>query len=604
MCGIVGYLGSRDALPILMDGLKRLEYRGYDSAGIATTCEGSLLNRRAVGKIQNLEELLQESPIPGTTGIGHTRWATHGPVTVANAHPQITAGVAVVHNGIVENARHLKSLLRDQGYQVKSDTDTEAISLMCQSFLDRAMSPSEAARRTVAMLRGSFAVCLIFAGQEGLVFAARRGSPLVIGHGQGEMFVASDPIALAGYTNRITYLEDGDCTIVSRTGLSVCDTDELPIVRTAQDVKIDAAMSGKDGFDFHMAKEIFEQPRVLRNAIDAIAPPDRKMPAVVSDLNFRNIDRITLVGCGTAYLAAKIASYWLEYLARIPTETEIASEYRYRSPILGKRDLSIFISQSGETADTLAALRFVAEQRRSNLSVLNSVNSSMARESDMVLPIHAGWESAVASTKAFTCQLATLAGLTVLAARQRSHLNEASESEMKRSLRRVPELVEASLDLDEEIQEVAAEIAGSTSAIFLGRGTMYPLALEGALKLKEVTYIHAEGFPSGELKHGPISLVEDGIPVVVLAPSGALFEKTLSNLEEVKARGGRIIMITDAMGAETTDTWRTLVLPETCLFSAPIVFTIPLQLLAYHTGVARGVDIDKPQNLAKSVTVE
>ena len=588
----------------MMDGLKRLEYRGYDSAGIATACAGSLLCRRSVGKIRNLEGLLQDSPILGSTGIGHTRWATHGPVTLVNAHPQATAQVAVVHNGIVENARHLKASLADRGYEAKSDTDTEAISLLCQSFLDEAVPVREAARRTVGMLSGSFAVCLIFADQENLVFAARRGSPLVLGHGQGEMFVASDPIALAGYTDQITYLEDGDCAFVSKSGASIFDARGRTVDRAAKSVNVDAADSEKNGFDFHMAKEIFDQPRFLRSAIDAIVPSDGELPDAASTLDFRDAERMTMVGCGTAFLAAKVASYWFENVARLPTETEIASEFRYRTPILGERDLSVFISQSGETADTLAALRHVASKGCRNASILNSVNSTMARESDIVVPIHAGWENAVASTKAFSCQLATLAGLTILAASQRGHISEERESDLKRSLRRTPELAEAALELDREFQEIGAEMACASNAIFLGRGTMYPLALEGALKLKEITYIHAEGFPSGELKHGPISLVEDGMPVVVLAPSDALFEKTLSNLEEVKARGGKIIMITDAAGANTTDTWRTIVLPDTCQFSAPIVFAIPLQLLAFHTGVAKGVDIDKPQNLAKSVTVE
>ncbi len=604
MCGIVGYVGARNAVPILMDGLRRLEYRGYDSAGVATVCGGSLLNRKAVGKIKGLEALLQQSPIPGTTGIGHTRWATHGQVTVANAHPQVTDCVAVVHNGIVENSRQLKSSLLGQGYKSRSETDTEVIALLCQSFVDKAVPHREAVLRTIEMLEGSFAICLMFAGKEDLVFAARRGSPLVVGHGQSEMFIASDPIALAKFTNRITYLEDGDCAIVSRTGLSVWSTAGLPIARVAKNVEIDLGVSGKDSFDFYMAKEIFEQPRALRKAIDEIAPASDEFPDAIGNLNFESVDRVSLVGCGTAFLAAKIASYWLEQVAGIPTDTEIASEYRYRSPILGERDLSVFISQSGETADTLAALLYVAKRQCANLSILNSRNSSMARESDAVLAIHAGWENAVASTKAFTCQLATLAGLTVIAARQRGRLNEECAFKLTNSLRQIPDLVASSLDLDNEIKSVAGDVANVSSTLFLGRGTMYPLALEGALKLKEVTYIHAEGFPSGELKHGPISLVEEGIPVVVLAPSGALFEKTLSNLEEVKARGGKIIMITDADGAETTDTWRTLVLPDTDLFSAPIVFAIPLQLLAYHVGVAKGVDIDKPQNLAKSVTVE
>lgn len=606
MCGIIGYLGNNEAAPILVDALRRLEYRGYDSAGIATLRDGELGRRRAVGKLVNLSDALVHSPLAGKTGIGHTRWATHGPPTEANAHPHQAGTVSVVHNGIIENFRSLKLELEGRGYRFETETDTETVAVMCRAFLDGGSSPSAAALSTVGRLDGAFALCFLFSGHDDLIFAARRGSPLVIGHGTGEMFVASDAIALSGLAEKVTYLEEGDCAEVSRSGAVFFDDAGRTAVRSPSPMPFDSSVSDKSGYKHYMAKEIFEQPKVLSHSLGRFASGDGRIVRLPGTPNFAELNRVNLVACGTAYLACKIASYWFAGIAKIPAEVSIASEFRYRELLIDNRTLSIFVSQSGETADTLAALRYVKQKGLPNLGILNNSSSSMARECENFAEIGAGVEIGVASTKAFTCQLATLALLSVAAGRDRNRIDEVEEVRIAREIMALPGLLNAALATDDAIRELAEELADSQSAIFIGRGTMFPLALEGALKLKEISYIHAEGFPSGELKHGPIALVDKRLPVIVCAPSGPLFEKTVSNIEEVKARGAKILLISDADGVAEAGVglWKTLVLPSVDPLLAPILYAVPLQLLAYHTAVVKGTDVDQPRNLAKSVTVE
>ena len=606
MCGIIGYLGNNEAAPILVDALRRLEYRGYDSAGIATLRDGELGRRRSVGKLVNLSNALVHMPLAGKTGIGHTRWATHGPPTEANAHPHQAKTVSVVHNGIIENFRSLKSELENRGYEFETETDTEAVAVTCQAFLDDGFDPSAAALETVSRLNGAFALCFLFSGRDDLIFAARRGSPLVVGHGAGEMFVASDAIALSGLAKKVTYLEDGDCAEISRSGAVFFDETGQTAARSSSPMPFDSSVSEKSGYKHYMAKEIFEQPKVLNRSVGRFASDDGRFARMQGAPNFAELSRINLVACGTAYLACKIASYWFEGIAKIPVEVEIASEFRYRELLIDNRTLSIFVSQSGETADTLAALRHVKQNGLPNLGILNNSSSSMARECDNSVEIAAGIEIGVASTKAFTCQLATLAMLSVIAGRDRNQVREPDELRISREIMELPGLLNTALATDEAIKELAEELADSQSAIFIGRGTMFPLALEGALKLKEISYIHAEGFPSGELKHGPIALVDKRLPVIVCAPSGPLFEKTVSNIEEVKARGAKILLISDDDGIAEAGSglWKTLVMPSVDPFLAPILYAVPLQLLAYHTAVVKGTDVDQPRNLAKSVTVE
>ena len=606
MCGIIGYLGNNEAAPILVDALRRLEYRGYDSAGIATLLNGELGRRRAVGKLVNLSDALVHSPLAGKTGIGHTRWATHGPPTETNAHPHQARTVSVVHNGIIENFRSLKSELEGRGYRFETETDTETVAVMCQAFLDEGLDPRAAALKTVGRLSGAFALCFLFSGHDDLIFAARRGSPLVVGHGTGEMFVASDAIALSGLAEKVTYLEEGDCAEISRSGAVFFDDDGLSAIRSPSPMPFDSSVSEKSGYKHFMAKEIFEQPKVLNRSLGRFTSGGERIARLPGAPNFADLSRINFVACGTAYLASEIASYWFERIAKIPTEVKVASEFRYRELLIDSSTLSIFVSQSGETADTLAALRYVKQNGLPNLGILNNSLSSMARECDNFVEIGAGVEIGVASTKAFTCQLATLALLAVVAGRDRNRVCEAEEVRISREITALPGLLNAALDTDDAIGELAEELADSQSAIFIGRDTMFPLALEGALKLKEISYIHAEGFPSGELKHGPIALVDKKLPVIVCAPSGPLFDKTVSNIEEVKARGAKVLLISDADGVAEAGAglWKTLVLPRVDPLLAPILYAVPLQLLAYHTAVVKGTDVDQPRNLAKSVTVE
>ena len=606
MCGIVGVLGKHEVAPLLVEALKRLEYRGYDSAGIATVNHGHLDRRRAVGKLVNLSDLLVHDPLPGKAGIGHTRWATHGAATVINAHPHMSGTVAVVHNGIIENFRDLRAELAAAGYVQESETDTETVALLMRLHMDRGLGPEDAARETLARLHGAFALVFLFDGQEDLMIAARKGSPLAIGHGDGEMFVGSDAIALAPMTDTITYLDEGDWAVIRRDGAVIYDAEGRRANRPAVKIQLDAARIEKAGYKHFMAKEIAEQPvvvaEILRNSV-ATATPALMLPEGV---DFTGVDRLTLVACGTAHYACAVAKYWFEQIAGLPCDVDIASEFRYRDPVLSPTSWAIFVSQSGETADTLAALRHARDKVARILSVVNVPTSSIARESDLALPIRAGVEVGVASTKAFTAQLTTLALLALKAGADRGHLTPDALAAHLASLAQLPGLMNHALTLAPDVARLAEDLSHARDILFLGRGPMYPLALEGALKLKEISYIHAEGYASGELKHGPIALIDPAVPVIVLAPHDRLFDKTVSNMQEVMARGGKVLLISDAAGVRTAGQgcWKTLSMPDCADLVAPILYAIPAQLLAYHTAVAKGTDVDQPRNLAKSVTVE
>ena len=605
MCGIIGVLGEHEAAPIMVEALKRLEYRGYDSAGIATVNAASQLHRRrAVGKLVNLSDLLVHDPLPGKAGIGHTRWATHGAPTEINAHPHRAGPVAVVHNGIIENFRDLRAELQAKGAEFQTETDTETVVQLTRSFLDQGLAPRDAAEQTIARLEGAFALCFLFEGEDDLLIAARKGSPLAIGHGENEMFVGSDAIALAPLTDQITYLEEGDWAVLTRQSVEIFDVEGRRANRPVRTIQIDAARIDKGGHRHFMAKEIAEQPGVLGAAIGHYLDGDTlAMPQ--PELDFTRYDRVLMVACGTAFYACLTAKYWLEQVARVPVEVDIASEFRYREPPIAARTLAIFVSQSGETADTLAALRY-CQDKAAVVSITNVAESSIARESDLSLPILAGPEIGVASTKAFTCQLTVLMLLALKAASDRGALAPGALASALADLRNLPGLVNQALDGSPQIAAAAAKIAEAQDVLFLGRGAMFPLALEGALKLKEISYIHAEGYASGELKHGPIALVDKTVPVIVMAPRDALFDKTVSNMQEVLARGGKVVLITDAKGAEAASdgVWKTLVMPTISEIYAPILYAIPAQLLAYHAAIAKGTDVDQPRNLAKSVTVE
>lgn len=605
MCGIVGVLGEHEAAPLLVEALKRLEYRGYDSAGIATVNEGTLDRRRAVGKLVNLSDLLVHDPLPGKSGIGHTRWATHGEPNTKNAHPHQSGPVAVVHNGIIENYKELRAELARHQITPETDTDTETVALLTHHYMKQGMSHVDAARACLARLDGAFALAFLFDGEDDLIVAARKGSPLAIGHGEGEMFVGSDAIALAPLTDMITYLEEGDCAVLTRQTVDIFDESGARVSRPSRKINTDATRVDKAGYKHFMAKEIAEQPTVLADALRAYLDGNQiVMPDALPD--FTKIDRITMVACGTAFYACLTAKYWFEQLAKLPVEVDIASEFRYREPPVTPGTVALFVSQSGETADTLAALRYCAGKADSILSVVNVAESSIARESDIALPIHAGVEVGVASTKAFTCQLNTLLLLALKAAVERDAMSAGDCAEKLTQLRALPGLFNATLDRDPTIADAARQIAEARDVLFLGRGLMYPLALEGALKLKEISYIHAEAYASGELKHGPIALIDKSVPVIVMAPRDALFEKTVSNMQEVMARGGKVCLITDAAGAEAagSDVWRTITLPEVDPVLSPLLYALPAQLLAYHAAIAKGTDVDQPRNLAKSVTVE
>ena len=607
MCGIVGVLGHHEAAPILVEALKRLEYRGYDSAGIATINSGTLDRRRAVGKLVNLSDLLVHDPLPGKSGIGHTRWATHGAPSVGNAHPHRAGGVVVVHNGIVENFRDLRGELAEQGLHFETETDTETIALLTQHYMSEGKSPVEAANAAIDRLDGAFALAFLFEGEEDLIIAARKGSPLAIGHGDGEMFVGSDAIALSPLTDRITYLEEGDRAVVTRKGVEIRNAKGELANREIRQIQIDRVNIDKAGHKHFMAKEIAEQPAVLRDAVASYLPAGADGVVLPEEeLDFAAIDRLVMVACGTAFYACMVAKYWFEQIARLPVEIDIASEFRYREPPIPAKTAALFVSQSGETADTLAAMRYCNGKADKLVSVVNVPESSIARESDLALPIHAGVEIGVASTKAFTCQLTVLLSLALKAATDRGTLPASEAAEIYDAMRGLPLLLDTALAQSDTIQKAAQRLSEARDVLFLGRGSMYPLALEGALKLKEISYIHAEGYASGELKHGPIALIDSHMPVVVLAPRDGLFDKTVSNMQEVMAREGKVLLISDDEGIDEAGdgVWLSIRMPKVHDALSPILYALPAQLLAYHTAVAKGTDVDQPRNLAKSVTGE
>ena len=606
MCGIVGVLGDHEAAPILVEALKRLEYRGYDSAGIATIdAKGQLGRRRAVGKLVNLSDTLVHNPLSGKSGIGHTRWATHGAPTTDNAHPHRAGNVAVVHNGIIENFRELRDQLAAEGLEFSTETDTETVALLAQSYVAQGKTPKEAVEATLAKLDGAFALCFLFDGEHDLMIAARKGSPLAIGHGDGEMFVGSDAIALAPMTDKITYLEEGDWAVITRDGAEIYDAEGRRANRPVKQVKLDAARIEKGGYKHYMAKEIAEQPTVVGNVLKAYTSGD-KITMDLGGVNFSDVDRLSIVACGTAYYAGLVAKYWFEHYARLPVDIDVASEFRYREAPFAPKTIGLFVSQSGETADTLAALRYSAGKVDKIVSLINMPESSIARESDVAVEIYAGVEVSVASTKAFTCQLTSFAIMALKAAYDRGHLDDEALAKHLAELRQLPGLMSHALTIDAATKNIASQLAEARDVLFLGRGQMFPLALEGALKLKEISYIHAEGYASGELKHGPIALVDKVTPTVVMAPHDALFDKTVSNMQEVMARGGRVVLVSDARAAQEAGdgVWQSRALPEAPELVQPILYAIPAQLLAYHTAIAKGTDVDQPRNLAKSVTVE
>ncbi|ATU91743.1 glutamine--fructose-6-phosphate transaminase (isomerizing) [Phyllobacterium zundukense] len=607
MCGIVGIIGREQVAPLLVDALKQLEYRGYDSAGVATLQDGVLDRRRAEGKLVNLDKLLKENPLGGTIGLGHTRWATHGAPTVRNAHPHTTPRLAVIHNGIIENFAELRAMLEKDGYVFETETDTETVAHLVTRALDRGLDPVEAVRETLPQLRGAFAIAIMFKGEDDLLIAARNGPPLAVGYGDGEMYLGSDAIALAPFTDSLSYLEDGDWAVLTRSGVVIYDETGATVERPVQKSAGTAFLVSKGNHRHFMEKEIHEQPEVishtLANYLDFSKGTIRTDAAPI---DFAKIDRIAASACGTAYYAGLIGKYWFERIARLPVDIDVASEFRYREMPLSKDSLALFVSQSGETADTLASLRYCKQQGLTIGTIVNVRESTMARESNTVFPTLAGPEVGVASTKAFTCQLAVLASLAVAAGKMRGTINEDEERQLVRELSEIPRYANQALRLEPQIEAISRDLSQVKHVLYLGRGTSFPLALEGALKLKEISYIHAEGYAAGELKHGPIALIDESMPVIVIAPYDHWFEKTVSNMQEVAARGGKIILITDEKGAaaSTLKTMHTIVLPDTPEIIAPIIYALPIQMLAYYTAVFMGTDVDQPRNLAKSVTVE
>ncbi len=607
MCGIIGILGKAPVAPLLLDGLKRLEYRGYDSAGIATLVDGVIERRRAEGKLSNLEGLLESDPVAGTIGIGHTRWATHGRPTEANAHPHANEQVAVVHNGIIENFQALRGELEAAGHRFETETDTEVVVHLVSDHLARQMNPEDAVGAALARLEGAFALAIIFAGRHDLMIGARKGSPLAVGYGDGEMYLGSDALALAPLTNRICYLEEGDWVALNGDGARIRDANGEEVAREVKLTAVSGALIGKGQYRHFMEKEIFEQPAVIGDTLQAyLNPLTRKVELPNLPFDLGHLPRVTISACGTAYLAGLVAKYWFEQVARQPVEVDIASEFRYREAPMPEGGLSLFISQSGETIDTLAALHYARDAGQHLLSVVNVPESAIERASDAVLHTLAGPEIGVASTKAFTTQLAVLACLVMATARARGAIDEAREAELSLALTEVPARAAEVLNHDAQIRDIAQEVAEARDVLYLGRGSTYPLALEGALKLKEISYIHAEGYAAGEMKHGPIALIDEAVPVIVCAPSGPLFDKTASNVQEVIARGGRVIFISDSEGAARlgNEAAHVIELPRVDPFVAPLLYAIPVQLLAYHAAVCKGTDVDQPRNLAKSVTVE
>jgi glutamine---fructose-6-phosphate transaminase (isomerizing) len=608
MCGIIGIIGREPVAPLLVDALKRLEYRGYDSAGVATLEHGVLTRRRAEGKLKNLEQRLAREPLSGTIGIGHTRWATHGRPNETNAHPHATEVLAVVHNGIIENFSELRRELEGKGAKFATETDSEVIAHLVSDEIKRGRSPVEAVDASLPRLRGAFALAFLFSGDENLLIGARKGSPLAIGFGDDAMYIGSDAIALAPFTDTVSYLEDGDCAVIHRNSAEIHDAKGEIVHRDVIKSQASVMLIDKGNHRHFMAKEIHEQPEVvghtLAHYLDMVA--GRVALPMALPFDFRALKRVSIAACGTAYYAGMVARYWFERLAHLPVEVDIASEFRYREVPLDPGGLAIFISQSGETADTLASLRYAREHGQHVLSIVNVPTSTIARESDVVMPTLAGPEIGVASTKAFTCQLAALASLAIAAGRARGVLSESDEKQLVHALIEVPRHLTEALALEPEIEQLARDLAKCRDVLYLGRGTSYPIALEGALKLKEISYIHAEGYAAGELKHGPIALIDETMPVVVIAPHDRVFDKTVSNMQEVAARGGRLILVTDAKGAAAADvrSLATLTMPTVPATVGPLIYAVPVQLLAYHAAVALGTDVDQPRNLAKSVTVE
>jgi glucosamine--fructose-6-phosphate aminotransferase (isomerizing) len=608
MCGIVGIAGTKEAAPLILEALKRLEYRGYDSAGIATLMNGRIERRRSPGKLAKLDAVLSREPLSGLTGIGHTRWATHGAPTEANAHPHATARVAIVHNGIIENFRELKDELSARGHTFESQTDSEVAAHLISDNLDRGMTPEEAAKAAVRRLTGAYSIAMIFKDHEGLLIGARKGAPMAVGYADGEAYLGSDAFALAPFTNRVAYLEEGDVAVVRDAQVSIFDSEGRPANREIKITAASAALVDKAGHSHFMAKEIHEQPEVvghtLAHYLDPAGPVVRREGKGLREA-LAAASRLTISACGTAYYAGMVGKYWFEKLARMPVESDVASELRYRNPVYPKDGVALFVSQSGETADTLAALRDAKKQGQTTIAIVNVAESSIAREADIVLPTYAGPEIGVASTKAFTCQLAALASFAIAAGEARGTLTAADEKRLCAALLETPRHIAEFLKQESKIKTLGEEISHARDVLYMGRGPAFPLALEGALKLKEISYIHAEGYAAGEMKHGPIALIDEAVPIIVIAPHDELYEKTISNMQEVMARGGKVLLISDARGvAEAGKVWASITVPDTDSFITPLLYAIPVQLLAYHAALAKGTDVDQPRNLAKSVTVE
>ncbi|MBI1239157.1 MAG: glutamine--fructose-6-phosphate transaminase (isomerizing) [Alphaproteobacteria bacterium] len=607
MCGIVGMIGKEDASPLILEALRRLEYRGYDSAGIATLVDGRIERRRSPGKLSNLGRVLSERPLLGRVSIGHTRWATHGAPTETNAHPHASDEVAVVHNGIIENFRELREELIAKGHRFDTQTDTEVAVHLVTDYLRAGLSPAEAGHAAFKRLEGAYALVVMFAKHPDTLLAARKGSPLAIGIGEDEMYLGSDAFALAPFTSRVIYLEEGDWAVVTAKGAEIFDAAGNPVTRDLKITSVGASLIDKGEHRHFMKKEIFEQPEVIAHTLNAYVNPVEGAVALPElGFDFAAVSKLTMVACGTAYYAAAIGRYWFERLARLSCEADIASEFRYRDAVLPEKGLALFVSQSGETADTLAALRHCKEGGQHIASIVNVPESSIARESATVFPTHAGPEIGVASTKAFTCQLSVLAALAIRAGRARGTLTREDERRHIETLLEVPRLINTLLEDDEKYAAIAHELAKARDVLFMGRGLSYPIAMEGALKLKEISYIHAEGYAAGEMKHGPIALIDETVPIIVVAPSDAFFEKTVSNMQEVMTRGGRVVLISDRKGIDAAgdEAWMRIEVPAIDPLFAPLLHAVPAQLLAYHTAVVKGTDVDQPRNLAKSVTVE
>ena len=608
MCGIVGIAGTRDVAPVIVEALKRLEYRGYDSAGVATLVDGQIERRRAPGKLTNLEAALRSAPLTGHTGIGHTRWATHGAPTEANAHPHATARVAIVHNGIIENFRELKAELIAKGHKFQSETDSETAAHLVTDYMDQGLPPDEAAKQAIARLIGAYSIAMIFRDHEGLLVGARKGPPLAVGYAEHESYLGSDAFALAPFTNKVAYLQDGDVAVVNGTQVTIFDAEGRRANREVQITSASAALVDKAGHAHFMAKEIHEQPEVvghtLAHYLDPAGPHVRRQGKGLRDAMVK-ASRLTISACGTAYYAGMVGKYWFEKLARMAVETDVASELRYRDAVYPDNGAALFVSQSGETADTLAALRDAKAKGQTTIAVVNVAESSIAREADIVLPTYAGPEIGVASTKAFTCQLAALASFAIAAGEARRTISKGEEQRLCEALLEAPRHIAEFLKQEKAVKAVAEEIAKARDVLYMGRGASYPLALEGALKLKEISYIHAEGYAAGEMKHGPIALIDEAVPIIVIAPHDAHFEKTISNMQEVMARGGKVLLISDKEGIEKAGkVWASIEVPTTNSFITPLIYAIPVQLLAYYAAIAKGTDVDQPRNLAKSVTVE